>query len=121
MLLHLTAQTLTQAQTITLAKPKEPALNIENKDFDDAISFKRISNSSYEIGIHIADVSHYLQPNTILDNEAFEVAADMQKTRFRKNPENKDKFISTGLWAKSRHPNYLGEIILWRKFSVIFY
>ena len=42
-----------------------------------------------------------------------EVTADMQKTRFRKNPENKEKFISTGLWAKSRHPNYLGEIILW--------
>jgi steroid 5-alpha reductase family enzyme len=42
-----------------------------------------------------------------------EVAADNQKTKFRKNPENKNKFISSGLWGKSRHPNYLGELILW--------
>ena len=38
---------------------------------------KRLSNSSYEIGIHIADVSHYLQPNTILDNEAFNRATSV--------------------------------------------
>ena len=50
---------------------------VDAKDFDDAISFKRISNSSYEIGIHIADVSHYLQPNTILDNEAFNRATSV--------------------------------------------
>ena len=42
-----------------------------------------------------------------------EVVADNQKTKFRNNPENKNKFISSGLWAKSRHPNYLGELILW--------
>jgi steroid 5-alpha reductase family enzyme len=42
-----------------------------------------------------------------------EVAADNQKTKFRKNPENKNKFINSGLWGKSRHPNYLGELILW--------
>ena len=50
---------------------------VDAKDFDDAISFKRISNSSYEVGIHIADVSHYLQPNTILDNEAFNRATSV--------------------------------------------
>ena len=43
----------------------------------------------------------------------FEVLADYQKTNFKNNPENKDKFISTGLWSLSRHPNYFGEIILW--------
>ena len=44
---------------------------------------------------------------------ALEVVADNQKTKFRKTPENKNKFISSGLWGKSRHPNYLGELILW--------
>ncbi|MAU31060.1 MAG: hypothetical protein CMC36_05940 [Flavobacteriaceae bacterium] len=42
-----------------------------------------------------------------------EVIADHQKTVFRKNVNNKGKFISTGLWSYSRHPNYLGEILLW--------
>jgi len=42
-----------------------------------------------------------------------EVIADHQKTVFRKDVNNKDKFISTGLWSYSRHPNYLGEILLW--------
>lgn len=47
------------------------------KDFDDALSFKILSNGDYEIGIHIADVSHYLQPNTILDDEAYERATSI--------------------------------------------
>ena len=42
-----------------------------------------------------------------------EVTADRQKTAFRAVPENRDKFINTGLWAWSRHPNYFGEILLW--------
>ena len=42
-----------------------------------------------------------------------EVIADKQKSMFRAIPENRDKFITTGLWAKSRHPNYFGEIVLW--------
>ena len=41
------------------------------KDFDDALSFTVLENGNYEIGIHIADVSHYVQPDTILDDEAF--------------------------------------------------
>lgn len=44
------------------------------KDFDDALSFKVLENGLYEIGIHIADVSHYVQEGTVLDDEAFERA-----------------------------------------------
>ena len=47
------------------------------KDFDDALSFKVLDNGLYEIGIHIADVSHYLQPGTILDDEAYERATSV--------------------------------------------
>ncbi|MCB1664657.1 MAG: DUF1295 domain-containing protein [Pseudomonadales bacterium] len=42
-----------------------------------------------------------------------EVVADRQKSAFRANPDNRRRFIHTGLWALSRHPNYLGEIMLW--------
>jgi len=47
------------------------------KDFDDALSFQVLDNGLYEIGIHIADVSHYLQPNTVLDDEAYERATSV--------------------------------------------
>ncbi|MGV6829120.1 MAG: ribonuclease R family protein [Flavobacteriales bacterium] len=47
------------------------------KDFDDALSFKELEDGNYEIGIHIADVSHYLQEGTILDDEAFERATSV--------------------------------------------
>jgi steroid 5-alpha reductase family enzyme len=42
-----------------------------------------------------------------------EVSADMQKNRFNADPANRGRFIQTGLWARSRHPNYFGEILLW--------
>ncbi|NVK09545.1 MAG: ribonuclease R [Tenacibaculum sp.] len=47
------------------------------KDFDDALSFTKLENGNYEIGIHIADVSHYLQPKTILDDEAYDRATSV--------------------------------------------
>ena len=47
------------------------------KDFDDALSFTILENGNYEIGIHIADVSHYLQPKTILDDEAYKRATSV--------------------------------------------
>ena len=50
-----------------------------------------------------------------------EIIADTQKTNFRKLKDNKDKFITTGLWKYSRHPNYLGEIILWIGVAIISY
>jgi len=40
------------------------------KDFDDALSLKKLSNGNWEVGIHIADVTHYVRPNTIIENEA---------------------------------------------------
>ena len=48
-----------------------------------------------------------------------EVVADSQKTQFRKVPENRDRFITTGLWAWSRHPNYFGEITLWLGLALV--
>lgn len=50
---------------------------------------------------------------------SFETLADRQKTTFRNNPENKDKFITTGLWSWSQHPNYFGEILLWIGIALI--
>ena len=50
---------------------------------------------------------------------AIEVIADNQKTAFRSIPENKDQFINEGLWARSRHPNYFGEITLWTGVAVM--
>jgi len=50
---------------------------------------------------------------------AIEVAADSQKSAFSANPENKGRFIQTGLWARSRHPNYFGEIMLWVGVAII--
>ena len=67
-----------------------------------------IMNNIFFIGLII-----YLLGFTI------EVVADYQKTIFRREIKNKDKFISSGLWAYSRHPNYLGEILLWSGIAVM--
>ncbi|WP_086619330.1 DUF1295 domain-containing protein [Erythrobacter tepidarius] len=50
---------------------------------------------------------------------AFEVIADDQKRRFKADPANHGRFITTGLWAWSQHPNYFGEITLWAGILVI--
>ena len=47
------------------------------KDFDDALSFQILENGNYEIGIHIADVSHYVKPGTALDDEAYQRATSV--------------------------------------------
>jgi len=47
------------------------------KDFDDALSFQKLDNGNYEIGVHIADVSFYLEPGTILDEEAYNRATSV--------------------------------------------
>lgn len=47
------------------------------KDFDDAISFQKLENGHFEIGVHIADVSHYIEENSILDQEAVERATSV--------------------------------------------
>lgn len=58
----------------TLTFTIDPA---DAKDFDDALSFKKLPNGNYEIGIHIADVSHYVKPKTELDKEAYERATSV--------------------------------------------
>lgn len=50
---------------------------------------------------------------------SIEVAADDQKRRFHRDPKNAGKFIQTGLWSRSRHPNYFGEITLWTGVLII--
>ncbi|XOV86168.1 MAG: DUF1295 domain-containing protein [Pseudomonadota bacterium] len=48
-----------------------------------------------------------------------EVVADEQKKKFRSDPTNRDSYISSGIWAWSRHPNYFGEIVLWTGIALI--
>lgn len=50
---------------------------------------------------------------------AVEVVSERQKRRFRQDPANAERFITTGLWAWSRHPNYVGEIVLWVGIALI--
>ena len=45
---------------------------VDAKDFDDALSIKKLPNNNWEVGVHIADVSHYVKPNSMLDEEAYE-------------------------------------------------
>ena len=73
---------------------------------------------SSESGI-ILNVFFYLGVAIFILGFAIEIIADNQKSKFRSIEANKDSFITTGLWAKSRHPNYLGEILLWLGVAVI--
>ena len=73
---------------------------------------------SSEGGI-ILNLFFYLGVVIFIFGFAIEIIADKQKSKFRSIEANKDSFITTGLWAKSRHPNYLGEILLWLGVAVI--
>ncbi|HAK11847.1 MAG TPA: ribonuclease R, partial [Chitinophagaceae bacterium] len=50
---------------------------IDARDFDDAISYRELKNGQYEIGVHIADVSYYVEPGTALDEEAYKRATSV--------------------------------------------
>lgn len=50
---------------------------VDAKDFDDAVQVKRLPNGNYLLGVHIADVAHYVKPNTALDREAFNRATSI--------------------------------------------
>uniref|UniRef100_UPI004049E4BB RNB domain-containing ribonuclease n=1 Tax=Fluviicola sp. TaxID=1917219 RepID=UPI004049E4BB len=81
---HFSPAVMSEAETVTLAlDPDEVAKRrdfrntltftidpIDAKDFDDALSIRTLENGHYEIGVHIADVSHYVRPNTAMDEEA---------------------------------------------------
>jgi ribonuclease R len=50
---------------------------VDAKDFDDAISYRKLDNGNYEVGVHIADVSHFVRPNSALDDEAYNRATSV--------------------------------------------
>ena len=74
------------------------------------------SNTTVELGI-----LGYVGIALWLFGFAVEVIADNQKTQFKKDPNNKDRFITTGLWSWSQHPNYFGEITLWLGLALFTY
>ncbi|MCH1525096.1 MAG: DUF1295 domain-containing protein [Candidatus Actinomarina sp.] len=80
------------------------------------------------IAVYVAMISN--EPNTLspisligvfiwIAGFIIEVIADGQKRNFRKDLNNKGRYISTGLWSRSRHPNYFGEITLWTGVTLI--
>ena len=73
---------------------------------------------SSESGV-VVNAFYYLGIGLFIYGFYTEVKADNEKSKFRSVPENREKFITTGLWAKSRHPNYFGEIVLWTAIAVI--
>jgi steroid 5-alpha reductase family enzyme len=75
-----------------------------------------VITSQKRVGLDIFVVVGFL---VWLAGFAIEVIADWQKNQFRAEPTNQGKFISTGLWSWSRHPNYFGEIVLWIGVAII--
>jgi len=74
------------------------------------------SNTTVELGI-----LGYVGIALWLFGFAVEVIADNQKAQFKKDPNNKDRFITSGLWSWSQHPNYFGEITLWLGLALFTY
>ena len=73
---------------------------------------------SSETGV-VMNTLFYIGLGLFIYGFCIEIIADNQKSKYRSIPENKDKFITTGLWAKSRHPNFFGEIVLWAGIAVM--
>ena len=67
----------------------------------------------------LANALFYLGLAFFIVGFAIEVVSDQQKSAFRAVPENKEKFITSGLWSKSQHPNYFGEILLWSAIALL--
>jgi len=65
------------------------------------------------------DTLFYLGAAMWLVGLAVEVIADNQKSTFKADPANENKFITTGIWARAQHPNYFGEILLWAGVAVM--
>jgi len=68
------------------------------------------SNFNSTDGLHLAD---YFGMFLFITGFLFEVTGDQQLKVFKRNPENKGKIITSGLWKFTRHPNYFGEALLW--------
>ncbi len=69
----------------------------------------------------VVTVTAYIGACIFILGLGFETVADFQKYRFNQNKENKNKWISTGLWRLSRHPNYFGEILVWVGLFIMVY
>ena len=77
-----------------------------------------ITAISSETGI-ISNAIFFIGLSLFIVGFSFEVIADHQKTVFRSHEDNREKFITTGLWSKSQHPNYFGEILLWSSIALM--
>jgi steroid 5-alpha reductase family enzyme len=77
-----------------------------------------ITGIASETGIIVNNI-FYIGLVMFIGGFAIEIVADQQKSAFRAIPENRNKYITSGLWSRSRHPNYFGEITLWTGVAVM--
>ena len=78
---------------------------VDAKDFDDALSIRLLKSGLYEVGVHIADVAHYVEPGTVLDEEAYKRATSVYLPD-RVNPMLPEK-ISNELCSLRPHEDRL--------------